>query len=67
MRRSVEIWIQECKVCQGTKPTLKKEIAPLGRYIAVEPMERIANDVMGLLPETAFLYKMVGSINNQRS
>jgi len=49
----VENWIQECDVCQQIKPTLKKETVPLGRYVAGEPMERIAIDVMGSLPETA--------------
>ena len=50
MRKSVEKWINSCKICQRTKPEIRKEVAPLGKYVAGEPMERIAIDVMGPLP-----------------
>ena len=52
MSKSVEKWINSCKICQRTKPAIRKEVAPLGKYMAGEPMERIAIDVMGPLPET---------------
>ena len=51
MRKSVEKWISSCKICQKTKPAIRKEVAPLGKYMAGEPMERIAIDVMGPFPE----------------
>ena len=40
--------IEKCGTCQQTKPTLSKEKAPLGKYMAGEPMERIGIEVMGL-------------------
>ena len=52
MRKSVEKWINSCEICQWTKPEIRKEVAPLGKCMAGEPMERIAIDVMGPLPET---------------
>ena len=52
LRKSVEQWVEKCDICQRTKPALKKNLAPLGKYMAGEPMERIAIDVMGPLPET---------------
>lgn len=52
LRKDVRDWVMRCDLCQRTKPTVRKEIAPLGKLAAGVPMERIAVDVMGPLPET---------------
>jgi len=40
MKKSVKKWISNCVICQRTKPAIRKEVAPLGRYMAGGPMKR---------------------------
>ena len=48
----VNVWIKHCDVCQRTKPEIKRQIAPMGRFAASGPLERVAVDVMGPFKET---------------
>ena len=52
MKDSVEVWIKTCDVCQRTKPEIKRQVAPMGRFAASSPLERVAVDVMGPFKET---------------
>ena len=52
MKDSVDVWIKNCDVCQRTKPEIKRQIAPMGRFAASGPLERVAVDVMGPFKET---------------
>ena len=52
MRKRVTAWVMNCDVCQRTKPDIRKQRAPMGRCMTGAPLERVAIDVMGPLPET---------------
>jgi hypothetical protein len=52
MRETVEQWCQSCDICARTKPTLRKQRAPLQSYLSGATLERIAVDIMGPLCES---------------
>ena len=49
IKKTVEHWIEKYGVCQWPKPPPRKEVAPLGKYEAGEPMKRITIEVIGPL------------------
>ena len=51
-RRDVENWCQSCEKCATRKSPPRKPRAPLQTELATRPMERIAMDILGPLPET---------------
>ena len=51
-RRDVEDWCKSCDLCASRKGPSKKVRAPMAQYNVGAPMERLAVDVMGPLPET---------------
>ena len=51
-RRDVEEWCRACEICAARKSEPKKRKAPLQIEPAMCPLERIAIDILGLLPET---------------
>jgi len=51
-RRDVEEWCQRCDLCAARKGPRVKQRSPLQLYNVGEPMERVAIDVLGPLPET---------------
>ncbi|XP_030845845.1 uncharacterized protein LOC115925941 [Strongylocentrotus purpuratus] len=48
----VRSWVRKCTVCARSKNPPKKNRAPLQQYRVGAPMERVAMDIMGPLPET---------------
>ena len=50
--RDVRLWCQSCDECASRKPPAKSSRAPMQRYNVGAPLERIALDVLGPLPET---------------
>ena len=51
-RRDVEEWCYKCDLCASKKGPKAKQKSPLQLYSTGEPMERVAIDVLGPLPET---------------
>ena len=51
-RRDVEEWCHKCDLCGSRKAPRVKTRSPLQLYNVGEPMERVAIDVLGPLPET---------------
>ena len=51
-RREVEEWCHKCDLCASSKGPRVKTRSPLQLYNVGEPMERVAIDVLGPLPET---------------
>ena len=51
-RRDVEEWCHKCDLCASRKGPRVKTRSPLQLYNVGEPMERVAKDVLGPLPET---------------
>lgn len=51
-RRDVEEWCHKCDLCASRKGPGVKNRSPLQLYNVGEPMERVAIDVLGPLPET---------------
>ena len=49
---SVDHHIRDCDVCQRSKPAVKTLKAPMGTVQVTQPMERVAIDILGPLPET---------------
>jgi hypothetical protein len=43
---------RKCDKCAARKPSKQKNRAPLGQYLAGDPMERVAVDILGPLPVT---------------
>ena len=43
---------RRCDSCAACKPPLKRPRAPLQQYLVGNPMERIADDILGPLPKT---------------
>jgi hypothetical protein len=52
LRASVEKYCRTCDRCSARKPPQRHNRAPLGQIAAGEPMERVAVDLLGPLPET---------------
>ena len=52
LQEKVAKLIHTCVVCERTKPTLQHNRAPMKTCIADRPMQRIAVDVLGPLPES---------------
>ena len=51
-RRDVEDWCRSCDICASRKGPSRKVRAQMGQYNVGAPMERLAVDVLGPLPET---------------
>ena len=58
-RRDVEEWCQSCDLCAARKGPRIKQRSPLQLYNVGEPMERVAIDVLGPLPETDNKYILI--------
>ena len=52
MQDDVSRWCRECQKCQQRKTPQRKARSPLQQYLVSAPMERIALDILGPLPET---------------
>ena len=54
MKQSQDVaqWCQSCPVCAARKSQPKKYRAPLQTLVAHRPLEKIAMDILGPLPET---------------
>lgn len=48
----VRLWVKRCTTCARLKNPPKKNKAPLQRYRVGAPIERVAMDILGPLPET---------------
>ena len=48
----VRSWVRQCTVCARVKNPPKKSRAPLQQYTVGAPLERVAMDILGPLPET---------------
>ena len=51
-RDDVKLWCQKCAQCAQRKPGPHRSKAPLTQTLVGAPMERVAMDIMGPLPET---------------
>jgi hypothetical protein len=51
-RQSVEDWCRHCQTCQARKGPQRKPRGKMQQYIVGEPMERVALDIMGPLPQS---------------
>ena len=52
-RQDVENWCRQCEMCSSRGSPTPKPRAPLQLQLAKRPMERVAMDILGPLPETA--------------
>ena len=52
MQDDVSRWCRECQKCQQRKTPHQKDCSPLQQYLVSAPVEHIALDILGLLPET---------------
>jgi hypothetical protein len=52
MKKSIVEYCRKCDKCAARKPSKQRNRAPLGQYLAGEPMERVAVDILGPLPVT---------------
>ena len=52
VREDANLWVQRCDTCAAIKKPPKEIRAPMGTMIAGAPMDRVATDVLGPLPET---------------
>ena len=52
MREDISKWCRECLLCQQRKGPLRKPRSPMQQYLVGAPMERIALDILGPLPES---------------
>jgi transposase InsO family protein len=52
MREDIKRWVQNCKACVLSKKASEQHRAPMGTTQAGYPLERVALDVMGPLPES---------------
>lgn len=52
MRKDVQHMCKICDVCAARKRPMKHYQGPMKKYVVGVPMERIAIDIMGPLPET---------------
>jgi transposase InsO family protein/predicted aspartyl protease len=51
-RLTIEGWCRNCMVCQARKAPQRKARGKMQQYIVGEPMERVAMDILGPLPES---------------
>ena len=58
-RRDIEDWCRGCVECGARKSPAKKHHAPMQLKIAGQPMQWVAMDILGPLPETAHQNKFV--------
>ena len=58
-RRDVEDWCQACDECGSRKPLPRPCHAPLQPELAGRPLQRVAMDILGPLPETDRGHKYV--------
>ena len=52
MREDISKWCRECLLCQRRKSPQRKPRSPMQQYLVGAPMERIALDILGPLPES---------------
>ena len=52
VREDVNNWVARCDECGAIKPQVKTAKAPLGQMPVGAPLDRLATDVLGPLPET---------------
>ena len=50
--KDIALWCQQCLVCQSRKRPQRKARGGLGQYTVGIPMERVAMDLLGPLPES---------------
>ena len=51
-KSDVIVWCQSCEVCQRRKSPVRKFRGPMQQYNVGAPLERVALDILGPLPET---------------
>jgi hypothetical protein len=52
-RQDIEDWCNQCEICSSRQSPTPKHRVPLQLQLAERPMERVAMDILGPLPETA--------------
>ncbi|CAG2195151.1 unnamed protein product [Mytilus edulis] len=52
LRSDVEHWCKTCDICASKKAPQRKAKAPMKQYNVGAPLERVAIDIMGPLPQT---------------
>ncbi|XP_061189572.1 uncharacterized protein K02A2.6-like [Saccostrea echinata] len=52
MSKEIARYCKKCDLCAARKSSQRQNRAPLGQYMVGEPMERIALDILGPLPES---------------
>ena len=52
-RQDIENWCNQCEMCSSRQSPTPKPRVPLQLQLAERPMERVAMDILGPLPETA--------------
>ena len=52
-RQDIENWCNQCEMCSSRRSPTPKPRVPLQLQLAERPMERVAMDILGPLPETA--------------
>jgi hypothetical protein len=52
MKKYIVEYRRKCDKCAARKPSKQRNRAPLGQYLAGEPMERVEVDILGPLPVT---------------
>ena len=58
-KEDVARWCRECDICAQAKPGPRRKRAPMGQVLVSAPLERIAVDIMGPLPETTDGFKYI--------
>jgi hypothetical protein len=53
VREDVNVWIRQCDQCASIKTPTKRLRAPLGEMPVGAPLDRLATDILGPLPETS--------------
>ena len=51
-RNDVDMWCKKCAICNSRKAPLGRARAPLEISLAQRPLQRVAMDILGPLPET---------------
>ena len=52
MNADVRSFVRQCDTCASNKSPTKRRRAPLQQYVVGAPMQRVALDILGPLPET---------------
>ena len=52
MDKDITKWVRKCEQCQLRKAPQRTRRAPMQQYLVMAPMERIAIDILGQLPES---------------